>query len=452
MFLCRVGEKPLGLPMSSAPNNRFNTLFVRLLLMQLALVTSLGVLTVSLFYVERSMTIAQLYAELWAVQITKALGADIEPASNTSVLMQRTEPPREARHPVLLAPRFLVIRRALQASGITVDDVMVGHVGAEQVVWLHVLAPAKSPVWLALPGHVLAPEWPGRLLLTLLAVSVLLIGASWAFTRRLTRPLEQLRLRIQTHAPGQKTPATSSEQPTLHGATPEIVAIDQAYSDLLLRFETHERERAILLAGVSHDLRSPLGRIRMAAELLPDRDGKNTRQESIIRNVQVADRLIESFMDFVRSEELALNETVDLAALVRSTVARFEKPEQEVTVVAPESLRVTNSNELLLDRLVGNLVDNALKHGCLPVCVSVSSLHNEAVIDVSDAGQGPQPEALKRLQEAFARGAQSRSTPGVGLGLTIVRQIVGRMGGQLDFLRQTNTNVVRVRLPISSHS
>lgn len=438
--------------MRTAPARRFDTLFVRLLLMQLALVTSLGVLTVGLFYVERNMTIAQLYAELWAVQITKALGTDIDPTHGLSVLEQRTEPPREARHPLILAPRFVVIRRTLQASGIVVDDVMVGHVGAEQVVWLHVLSPAKSPVWLALPGHILAPEWPGRLLLVLLAVSVLLIGASWAFTRRLTRPLEQLRLRMQTHAPGQRMPEVSPGQPALRGATPEIVSIDQAYSDLLMRFERHERERAILLAGVSHDLRSPLGRIRMAAELLPDRDGKNTRQESIIRNVQVADRLIESFMDFVRSEELALDETVDVAALVRSTVTRFDKPEQEVMVVAPECLLVQGSNELLLDRLVSNLVDNALKHGRLPVCVSVSSLQNEAVIDVSDAGQGPQPEALRRLQEAFARGAQSRSTPGVGLGLTIVRQIVDRMGGQVDFLRQTNANVVRVRFPLASRS
>jgi two-component system osmolarity sensor histidine kinase EnvZ len=190
----------------------------------------------------------------------------------------------------------------------------------------------------------------------------------------------------------------------------------------------------------------------MAAELLPDRDGKNTRQESIIRNVQVADRLIESFMDFVRSEELDLDETVDVAALVRSTVTRFDKPEQEMMVAAPECLLVQGSNELLLDRLVSNLVDNALKHGRLPVCVSVSSLLNEAVIDVSDAGQGPQPEALRRLQEAFARGAQSRSTPGVGLGLTIVRQIVDRMGGQVDFLRQANANVVRVRIPLASRS
>ncbi|MDR3370329.1 ATP-binding protein [Rhodoferax sp.] len=437
--------------MPASPHSRFNTLFVRLLLMQLALVVSLGLLSVGVFYVERNMTIAELYAELWSVQITKALGTGINPSRDTSVLMQSTQPPSDARHPLILAPRFRVIRRTLKTSNIVVDDVMIGHVGDEQVVWLHVLAPAKSPVWLALPGHILTPEWPGRLLLALLVVSVLLIGASWAFTRRLTRPLEQLRLRMQTHAPGQRASTTSTDHPALLGATPEIVSIDHAYSDLLLRFDTHERERAILLAGVSHDLRSPLGRIRMAAELLPDRDGENTRQESIIRNVQVADRLIESFMDFVRSEELALNETVDVVALVRSTVARFEKPEQEVTIVVPESLRVPNSNELLLDRLVSNLVDNALKHGRCPVCVSVSSLQGNAVIDVADAGQGPQPEALKRLQAAFARGTQSRSTPGVGLGLTVVRQIVGRMGGQLDFLRQANTNVVRVTLPISSN-
>ena len=125
----------------------------------------------------------------------------------------------------------------------------------------------------------------------------------------------------------------------------------------------------MLLAGVSHDLRSPLSRIRMAAELLPETDGIAPRRASIVRNVDVADRLIASFLDYVRAAELPLESTVDVVAIARHLLESRDEPADVLTIVAPARLDVTRTHALLLERLLADLVDNAMRHGKPPVLI-----------------------------------------------------------------------------------
>jgi two-component system, OmpR family, osmolarity sensor histidine kinase EnvZ len=302
-------------------------------------------------------------------------------------------------------------------------------------------------VWLGIAAQIIVPEWPRRLLLALSALVLLLVAGSWAFTRRLTRPLEQLHTRMQTHTPGAGGAGAPVPTPHSHGS-PEIQAIDAAYTDLLQRLQRHEHERSVLLAGVSHDLRSPLGRIRLAADLLPDQADVQVRRQAIVRNVAEADRLVESFLDFVRSGELAFNEMVDLAATGRAVAAKFERPAQTLCVMALDALPWKNANQLLVERLMSNLIDNALKHGRAPVRVSIGADAACAWIEVQDSGDGIDPQAVTALQEAFTRGDSSRSQSGSGLGLAIVRQVVARLGGKLAFERNAQGQAVRVTLPL----
>jgi two-component system osmolarity sensor histidine kinase EnvZ len=421
---------------------RFDSLFSRLLLAQIALVSLLGLLLGALFYVERNVTIATLYAERWAPELASAAGLKSAPETPTPVL-RRADPPERARLPSQNAPRFAALRQALQARGVPVAEVMLTLGGPEPMVWLHVVPEGRPPVWLGVAGELVLPEWSRRTVLAFLLSSVLLVGVSWAFTRRLTRPLERLRSRMQAHMPGG---VAAPPLGSVSAISPEITAIDAAYTDLLARLQQHERERAVLLAGVSHDLRSPLGRIRMAAELLPDTAEVNLRKASIVRNIGEADRLIESFLDYVRSGELAFDETVDLAAAARAVVARFERPAHELDIVAPAALPWPRANRLLVERLLANLIDNALKHGRPPVQVSLGGDAAQAWISVTDAGEGMDPQAAQHLQEAFARGDSSRSTAGSGLGLAIVRQVATRLGGKLSFERGTRQQTVKVTL------
>jgi two-component system, OmpR family, osmolarity sensor histidine kinase EnvZ len=421
---------------------RLDSLFARLLIAQLGLAIALLVVIGGSFYVERNVTMALLYADRWAPQL--AIAADLRPASATQMPVQRRDdPPSGTYHPLVSAPRFAALRNELVARGVPVDDVMLGLNGLEPMVWLRVTPEGRTPVWLGVAGDLVVPEWSGRVLVALLLGSALLVAMSWIFTRRLTRPLEHLRTRMQTHEPGLPTP---SSEPALPAGSSEIVAIDAAYIELLARIERHERERGILLAGVSHDLRSQLGRIRMAAELLPETDGTATRRATIVRNVAAADRLIESFLDYVRSGALVFDETVDLAAVGRAVVASFERPANELDIAAPDTLHWPQANRLLIERLLSNLIDNALKHGRPPVHLRMGGDVSGVWLEVDDAGQGIDPQHVEQMQEAFSRGDNSRASAGSGLGLAIVRQVVARLGGELTFERHGAGQRVRIVL------
>lgn len=419
---------------------RFDSLFARLLFAQLGLVAALALVFGLLFYIERNVTVAVLYAERWAPQLAAAAGLAPPPAEALAV-QQRDTPPPQSRRTARNAPRFVALRQALAARDVPVDEVRLGTGRGEPMLWLQVVPPGRPAVWLGVAGQVVVPAWSARTLLALLITSALVVGVSWRFTRRLTRPLEQLRERMQAHQPGQAAPAAAPA-----AASPEVAAIDAAYRDLLARLQQHERERAVLLAGVSHDLRSPLGRIRMAAELLPDTPETQPRRASIVRNVQDADRLIESFLDHVRAGELPCDEVVDLAAVARQVVAGFERPAEELSLDAPAALPRERANRLLVERLIANLVDNALKHGRPPVRVHVGGRPAQAWITVDDAGDGIPADEAAHLTDAFARGDGSRSRPGTGLGLAIVRQVATRLGGTLTFEREGGMHRVRVTL------
>jgi two-component system osmolarity sensor histidine kinase EnvZ len=338
------------------------------------------------------------------------------------------------------------LRAALAERGVPVDAVAINLDASAPMVWLHVAPAGGASQWMGVTGDLVISDWSWRVALGLGLGLALLAGMSWGFTRWLTRPLEQLSTRMSLPAPGGVQTGPSQ---TLGGirVAPEIARLDAAFSDLLARQAQHERERAVLLAGVSHDLRSPLGRIRVAAELLPDTPDNAPRRASIIRNVAEADRLTESFLDFVRTSELTLDETVDLAAAARTAATRFERSSQELRVDAPDALPVPRCNRLLIERLLANLLDNAFKHGRTPVHLRVAQQAREAWLEVMDAGDGVPPAARQLMLEAFTRGDPSRAAPGTGLGLAIVRQVAARMGGSVSFVDEAGGHGVRVSLP-----
>lgn len=422
----------------------FDSLFARLLLLQVGMVLALILVFGGIVYVERNVAVARLVAERWAPALREAAGwpgtADTSPPPR--VMRSVGRPPLALPAPQA-TPRIAALDDELRRRGVPLHEMLIGRGPDGPAMWLLVAAPDGRSVWLGFADVALLPNPPRRLLVALLVTVLLLVGVSWVFTRRLTRPLEQLRTRMQTQQPGDP-----AGQATRLSATPEIAAIDAAYTGLLARYDAHERERALLLAGVSHDLRSPLARIRLAAGLLPDDPAIATRRDSIVRNTEVADRLIQSFLDHVRAGEIALDQSADLAALARAAVEASARPPGELACDAPASLVLARTHPLLLERLLANLLDNALRHGRPPVRVTVRAEGNAAVLEVRDAGPGLPPHRRAELLQAFARGDASRGTPGTGLGLAIVARVVARMRGTLDFEAIADGNVVRVRLPL----
>ncbi len=428
---------------------RARSLFVRLLLAQLMLTVLLTATLVVLFDVERNRTVAQLVAARWKPTLQLAInGAPPAAIADSAPGMVYISPERPSRTFQLAS---FTLRVAVVRDAFVNEDVPVLDVAFEP----ESQSGRSIPVlWLALPGNDGAVRWVGfesqvietrfreRLVLALLLLSGIAVAASAFVARWLARPLELLRARIVAD--------DVSGGPLLH-ASAEVQAIDEAWRALRQSLDQQERERALLLAGVSHDLRSPLGRIRLAAELLPDSEGIAPKREAIVRNALQADRLVGSFLDYVRSGELPLHETVDIAVVARSVSAHQQRTAVELSVEAPEALLVPKVSAVLIERMISNLLDNAFTHGMAPVRLTLAAVGHRVRIEVEDCGPGIDPEDGQAMLQAFARGDASRRHPGLGLGLTVVQRVALRMGGSVAFSRSVDgaRTVVRVEWPMS---
>jgi len=419
---------------------RAGSLFARLLLLQVGVAIALLTVFALVVYVERNVAVARLVAERWAPALQRAAG--LPGAPSAAPQRSQTRPARAWRAP-LGVPRMAALSEELERHGIRVEDAAISRGPDGPMLWLQIREADGLAAWFGLSDIALLPRLPRRVLLAALISALILVLVSWYFTRRLTRPLEELRHRMQGHRPGQPSVTAAP----IAGASPEVAAIEAAYDELLRRYERHERERALLLAGVSHDLRSPLARIRLAVGLLPEDAATAPWREAIARNTDVADRLIGSFLDHVRAGELPLDQRADLAAIARNVAAGAVRDGVAPSVDAPEALVLVHSHPLLLERLVANLVENACKHGRAPVALVVRAEADGVRIEVSDAGPGLPDDRREALTEAFARGDAARGTPGTGLGLAIVARIVARMGGTLSFERRDGRHVAIVVLP-----
>ena len=421
------------------------TLFRRLVIAQTIGAFALLLVFSSVFYVERNRVVARLTAQRWAPALRAAAGLPDGTASAPGAFSLRVSDhrPDDAIAANSWAARIVQLRATLRTEGIPVDEVVFTRGTPRPITWIAVPAADGHLRWYGLQDEVIESYVARRLVIALVLGFAAVAVASWVVARRLSRPLEALRRRIESHdAPAAGTAVAAAGTPIV-----EIDAIETAWVALAERLARQDSERALMLAGVSHDLRSPLSRIRMAAELLPETDGIAARRASIVRNVDVADRLIASFLDYVRAAELPLAATVDVVAVARHLLQSRDERADALALQAPERLEVPRAHELLLERLLANLVDNAMRHGKPPVLVRLSCDERDAIIDVEDHGPGLLPEERKRLVQAFARGDASRGTPGTGLGLAIVQQIARRMGGTLAFETVDGKACVRVRLP-----
>lgn len=288
------------------------------------------------------------------------------------------------------------------------------------------------------------PDAPSRALFYTLALLAALLVAAYAFARYLARPLRELAAAVARVGRGETPPPLPVSGPS------EITAVNRGFNTMLANLRQIERDRAVLLAGISHDLRTPLARLRLGIEL--SHSDEATRS-GMIADIEEMDRVIGQFLDFARGEADADVEVCDLNELVGATVERYARNAGKpvnfaATALAPLPLRPT-----AISRLTANLIDNALAYGAPPVEVATWRRGGEVGIDVTDRGPGIAPEDVERLKQPFTRASAARArldgAAGAGLGLAIVERIARLHGGRFEILpRDGGGTIARVALPL----
>ncbi len=286
--------------------------------------------------------------------------------------------------------------------------------------------------WLALPRERIDRVFPlGWLGWGVAALLLSLLGA-WLIVFRITRPLKALQLAAQKVGAGETPPRLDEGGPT------ELATVATAFNQMSADLAQIDQDRALILAGVSHDLRTPLTRLRMGIEMSADEG----LREGMTADIEEMDKTIGQFLDFARSEGGEAPQEVDLAALLADLASQYRRrgfPVEVSAAVAPTPTSEAGHarRPQALRRAVSNLVDNALRYAGSdrPVELTLGSANGELAIEVRDRGPGIPPQDVERIKRPFARLAVARSnTAGAGLGLAIVERIARSHNGCLELL------------------
>jgi two-component system OmpR family sensor kinase len=281
---------------------------------------------------------------------------------------------------------------------------------------------------------------PHRILFMFLGIGAVVSAAAYPAVRRLTRRLERLQENVDAWGEGRLSVRVAVE------GRDEVARLAASFNRAAERIEALVGAQKSLLANASHELRSPLARVRMAVELLQDGAPEPLREE-LARNIAELDQLIDEVLLASRidasSEAKRDLVAIDLAALVAEECA-------EANAILSASAVALEGEPRLLRRLVRNLLKNAGRHGAGPIEVELSTPAPGRVrLDVCDRGPGVAEAERELIFTPFYRCAgASESDGGVGLGLSLVRQIARRHGGDAVCLpRESGGACFRVTMP-----
>lgn len=296
--------------------------------------------------------------------------------------------------------------------------------------------------WLVIPRAPTSDDrslvWVGWSALVLL---LSILGAA-IIVRRLNQPLADLASAAQRLAAGGRPERLKEQGPR------EIATVTHAFNSMTRNLERAENDRAMLLAGVSHDLRTPLTRLRLGVEMLPDNVDDLSRR-GMIEDIDDINAIIGQFLNFVRDENSEQPTRVDPAGLVESLAGRYVEKGHELQTDTSASPRNAVLRPLAIRRLLQNLIDNAIRYGKPPIVVVAREDGDHLMLEVLDRGPGIPPDAVERVLQPFTRLDMARGGGGTGLGLAIVDRIVRQHGGLLELdPREGGGLAARIRLPL----
>jgi len=288
---------------------------------------------------------------------------------------------------------------------------------------------------------------PDIFILWMVGSSLLLMTIAIIFLRNQVRPIERLARAADSFGKGRAVPDFKP-----YGAM-EVRRAAQAFITMRERIERHVSQRTEMLAGVSHDLKTPLTRLKLTLAMMPEGEGHDAPGDITSMRADIAEmeHMLDDYLAFARGEGGEDASPTDLSELVREVTAAAERAHQrtQIRITVPDHVRVS-VRRAGLRRVLANLIDNALKHGA-KVAVRLSRDEHLVEIAVEDDGPGiPEPHREEAFRP-FHRLDEGRNlqSGGSGLGLAIARDIARAHGGEI-LLGQSAMGGLKatVRLPV----
>lgn len=294
--------------------------------------------------------------------------------------------------------------------------------GEEYLFWIR--PPQAINLWVKIPLTGLEEENLLPLIVVLVILGMLSVAGGWLFVLQLNRPLKSLQYAAEDVGRGH------FPEPLREQGTTEIVAVTQAFNHMAKGIKQLEDDRILLMAGISHDLRTPLTRIRLATEMMSKQD--EFLKDGIETDINDMNGIIDQFIDYIRHDSKDNAEIADLNLLL-SEVLQVETPADREIIFTNVPLPKITLHYVAIKRVVANLVQNALRYTDGPIEVNTGISKNNKVIffSVSDQGPGIPEEDIERLFQPFTQGDKARGCEGSGLGLAIIKRIVDSHGGKI---------------------
>ncbi|GAB5605844.1 ATP-binding protein [Sideroxyarcus sp. TK5] len=313
-------------------------------------------------------------------------------------------------------------------------------------VWFWAEIPAGGKlIRIGFPRSRLLTDPPMMLLLALIATAMLSLLTAYILARRITRPLARF------SQAAQRIGAGGIPEDLPDNDVQELSELAAAFNQMALQVRELLANRTTLLAGISHDLRTPLARMRLAVEMLPENSDTKTVQR-LRRDIENMNVLIGEFLALSRDLQQEAPEKIELAAMLRELAEEKEAQRAQVECHVQPGLSV-RAGPLALHRVLQNLLGNAVRYGDgKPVRIEAQGKENAAVIEILDRGPGIPPHEMEKVFRPFYRIESSRNadTGGSGLGLAIVQQLCTANGWQVALhAREGGGTVAELRLPLS---
>jgi two-component system osmolarity sensor histidine kinase EnvZ len=322
----------------------------------------------------------------------------------------------------------------------TAADVRLVLSAESYVLWIHLDALPKYMLRVPLTelrSDVYYPFFAASLL-----ISLFIVVGSWVLLRRQNKPLKSLEVAAIRIGQGE-FPSPLPEQ----GAT-EVRAVTRAFNSMSKGIKELEDDRTLLMAGISHDIRTPLTRIRLATEMMSEQD--QFLAEGIIQDTEECNEIIAQFMQYLKPITADSFQSIDLNALIqelreKALMASDENlPNSVSRDIDLTKLRIECSPEQgILDahgepvavrRAVSNIMVNSIRYGnqWIKMSTGMNAARTQVWVCIEDNGPGIDANDLEKLFQPFTRGDTARGSEGTGLGLAIVKRIILQHGGEVQ--------------------